>query len=51
MQLIHVANGDYSRYEELLLQRDHIEKEAFCYQQAYTREFGDLTVEAFIIKA
>lgn len=50
MDIIRVANGDYGRYEELLLQRDQLEKEAFGYQQAYTREFGDLTVEAFQLK-
>lgn len=50
MEIVHIANGDYERYEELLLQRDQLEKEAFCYQQAYTREFGELTVEAFRLK-
>lgn len=50
MDIIRVANGDYGRYEELLLQRDQLEKEAYGYQQQYTREFGDLTVEAFQLK-
>lgn len=50
MDIIRVANGDYGRYEELLLQRDHLEKEAYHYQMEYTREFGDLTIEAFQLK-
>ena len=50
MDIIRVANGDYGRYEELLLQRDQLEKEAFKYQEAYTREFGDLAVEAFQLR-
>ena len=50
MDIIRVADGDYDRYEELLLQRDQLEKEAYKYQQAYTREFGDLAIEAFQLK-
>ena len=50
MEIICVANGDYSRYEELLLQRDQLEKEAYQFQQAYTREFGGMTIEAFQLK-
>lgn len=50
MDIIRVTNGDYDRYEELLLQRDQLEKDAFEYQQRYTREFGDLTVESFQLK-
>lgn len=50
MEIVHVANGDYDRYEELLLQRDQLEKEAFGYEQAFIREFGELTVEAFRVK-
>lgn len=50
MEIIRVANGDYDRYEELLLQRDQLEKEAFGYSLEYTRQFGDLIVEAFQLK-
>ena len=50
MDIIRISNGDHERYEGLLLQRDHLEKEAFTYQQAYIREFGDLTVQAFRLK-
>ena len=50
MDIVHIACGDYDRYEELLLQRDQLEKEAHSYQQAYTRELGDLIVEVFQLK-
>ena len=50
MDLICVADGDLEQYEELLLQKDHLEKEAFAYSREYTRVFGDLTVEAFSLK-
>ena len=50
MDIVRVANGDYGRYEELLLQRDQLEKEAYKYQLEYTREFGDLAVESFQLK-
>ncbi|MCF0136702.1 MAG: hypothetical protein HUJ69_09850 [Lachnospiraceae bacterium] len=50
MEIICVANGDYERYEELLLQRDQLEKEAYRHQLAYTREFGDLAIECFQLK-
>lgn len=50
MEIVHIACGDYDRYEELLLQRDQLEKEAHSYQQAYTCELGDLIVEVFQLK-
>lgn len=50
MNIIRIANGDYGRYEELLLQRDQLEKEACQYMLAYTREFGDLITESFKLK-
>ena len=50
MDIQHVDNGDYGRYEELLLQRDALEKEAFLYGREYTRVFGGRIVAAFELK-
>lgn len=50
MELVRVANGDYSRYEELLLRRDELEKEAELILLGYTRIFGDITTEIFKLK-
>lgn len=50
MEIVHIANGDYEQYEELLLQKDAYEKEAFSLQQHYTAVFGDLVIEAFQLK-
>lgn len=50
MQLIHVASGDYSQYEELLLKRDELEKETEFIMLEYTRIFGDITTEIFKLK-
>ena len=47
MELIHIANGDYPRYEELLFEREKARKEAEQYQIAYIREFGDLITAVF----
>lgn len=41
MDLVRVDKGDYSRYEELLLRRDQLRKEAGILQKQYLREFGD----------
>lgn len=49
-EIIRVKNVSYDRYEELLMQRDAIKKEAFRYGRAYTREFGDLILEIFQLK-
>lgn len=46
-ELIKINNSSYSRYEELLIQRDNLSKEAFQYDRAYVREFGDLILEVF----
>lgn len=48
--IIRVKNLSYGRYEELLMRRDAVEKEAFQYEQAYIREFGDLILDVFQIK-
>ena len=50
MEIIRVASENYDRYEELLLQRDQLEKEAEGYRLEYTREFGDLITESFKAK-
>ena len=48
--IIRVKNISYDRYEELLMRRDAIKKEAFIYERAFTREFGDLILEVFRMK-
>lgn len=47
MDIIRVKNEGYSRYEELLLERDKLRKHAFQYEIDYTREFGDLITKVF----
>ncbi|MDO5434882.1 MAG: hypothetical protein Q4G19_00770 [Clostridia bacterium] len=47
MELIRIASADYDRYEELLLQYDQLEKEAYFIQEAYIRVFGELNNELF----
>jgi len=49
-RLIRVSNTSYARYEELLIRKDEVKKEAFQYERAYVREFGDLILEVFQIK-
>ena len=41
MEIIKVKNADYSRYEELLLIRDQLRKEARIYHGLYVKEFGE----------
>ena len=48
--IIRVKNVGYDRYEELLLRRDAVKKEAFQYEREYVREFGDLILEIFQLK-
>lgn len=50
MQLIRITGGDYSQYEDLLLRRDELEKEAEHILLEYTRVFGDITTEIFKLK-
>ena len=45
--IIRKNNSAYAKYEELLLRRDELKKEAFQMEQAYIREFGDLILEVF----
>ena len=49
-EMIRVKNVSYDRYEELLMRRDAVKKEAFQYERAYIREFGDLILEVFQMK-
>ena len=46
-ELIVSENGDYKKYEELLLRRDQLLKEAGGIHTLYMQEFGDLLVELF----
>jgi len=47
MDIIKVKNENYARYEELLLRRDQLRKEARIAEGLYIKEFGDLMVEVF----
>lgn len=49
-EIIRVKNVSYDRYEEFLMRRDAVKKEAFQYERAYVREFGDLILEIFQMK-
>ncbi len=48
--IIKVTNSSYAKYEEVLMKRDEVRKEAFLYERAYTREFGELILRVFRIK-
>lgn len=47
MDLIKVKNEGYARYEELLLRREKLNKEAYWLMKEYIREFGQLIEEDF----
>lgn len=47
MEIIKVKNADYARYEELLLRRDQLRKEAGIYHGLYVKEFGELHLSLF----
>lgn len=49
-ELVKTENAAYTRYEELLIRRDVIRKEAFHYQVIYLREFGELLLKVFEAK-
>ncbi len=49
-EIIHVSNSSYAKYEELLMRKDEAKKQAFQYERAYIREFGDLILELFQLK-
>ncbi len=46
-EIIKVKNKDYGEYEELLLRRDNLRKEAYLLQMEYIRIFGDLITDVF----
>lgn len=50
MNIVRVANGDYDRYEELLLRHEQLRKTAYEYQLDYMREFGELSIKLFQLK-
>lgn len=45
--LIRVKNTSYDRYEELLLRRDNLRKEALLIESQYIKVFGDLILQVF----
>ncbi len=49
-EIIRVRNASYSKYEELLIHREDLRKQAYQYERAYEREFGDLILELFNIR-
>ena len=46
-ELIRVKNASYAKYEELLMKRDTVRKEAFQYEREYVRVFGDQILEVY----
>ena len=51
MELLKPQNSEYERFEELLLKRDEILKEAAMNQIRYIRECGTLMLESFRVKS
>ena len=47
MEIIRIAGGDYEYYEQLILRRDRILKDAEEYRMAYIREFGEMINKVF----
>jgi hypothetical protein len=45
--IIRFKDGDYDRYQELLIKRDYLKKEAGSIETYYIRTFGDLINKAF----
>lgn len=45
--IIKVRNKSYALYEEVLMQRDNLRKEAYIYQRNYVAEFGDRIIAVF----
>ncbi len=51
MEIIHIApNGDYEHYENLVLQKEQLEKEALGYRTLYMKEFGELLMLSFEVR-
>lgn len=49
-ELIRVRNHSFARYEELLMRRDKLKKEALFYDWEYIRKFGDKILRNFQLK-
>jgi hypothetical protein len=47
MEIIKINDSDYERYEQLLLKRDELEKDAGSIMTAYIKEFGTLIRVSF----
>lgn len=50
MELMNTYDELRERYENLILQRDRLEKEAEQYRLAYFHEFGELITDAFRLR-
>ena len=48
--IIRMGNSSYAKYEELLMRRDDVRKQAFQHERAYVREFGELILQVFRMK-
>lgn len=46
-EIVKVQKASYAKYEELLLQKSALEKEALIWEQNYVRVFGELIIEIF----
>lgn len=46
-EIVKVKNESYERYEELLIKKDSLKKEAEEYRIQYNREFGELSISVF----
>ena len=49
-EMFRIRNDAYEIYEELLLKRDQLEREAASIRTSYYKEFGDLISEGFNLK-
>mgnify|MGYP002853854066 FL=1 len=49
-EIIKVKNEGYAEYEEVLLERDNVRKEALLWKMEYTKEFGKLIADLFEMK-
>ena len=48
--ILQLIDDSYDRYEELLIRKDVLRKEAVQYEYEYVKEFGDLISDAFKAK-
>ena len=49
-EMFRIRKDSYEMYEELLMQRDQLEREASSIRISYMKEFGDLITEDFNLK-